>query len=259
MTQLTRTTPRPPAPAAARSRTPLDAPSGPVRIFEPSMAASLPEPARRWLLHAIRPGTALLTSVRLTMHGRIRLGHWCPFQADQLLNPSKGFEWAATARPLGLPVSGADRYHDGRGEMRWRLLGAVPVLSAVGPDITRSAAGRLAAEFVMAPATALSPQVTWEPIDHARARALVAIDGRTHPATLTVAADGALESVALPRWGRPGKGPFAEHPFGVRVHGEATFDGFTILSEASAGWWHGTEHWKDGEFIRFTVDRARYR
>jgi hypothetical protein len=91
-------------------------------------------PVRRW------------SSVQLTMRGHIRLGSsWRPFTAQQVLAPS-GFIWAATARVAGLPVTGFDRYSFGTGQMRWRLLGLVPVMTASGPDVTRSAAGRLAGE-----------------------------------------------------------------------------------------------------------------
>jgi hypothetical protein len=51
------------------------------KAFEPSMVAGLPEPARRWLTHAIAPGTPLWQTVELSMHGQIRLGAWRPFTA----------------------------------------------------------------------------------------------------------------------------------------------------------------------------------
>jgi len=35
--------------------------------------------------------------------------------------------------------------------MRWRLLDLIPVMSADGSDVVRSAAGRLASEIVMIP------------------------------------------------------------------------------------------------------------
>jgi hypothetical protein len=57
------------------------------QAFEPSMAADLPEPARRWLTHAIAPGTQLWQSVELSMRGQIRLGAWRPFTARQVLAP----------------------------------------------------------------------------------------------------------------------------------------------------------------------------
>ena len=45
-----------------------------VETFDPAAIVSLPEPARRWLGHAIAPGTPLWSSVELTMHGQIKLG-----------------------------------------------------------------------------------------------------------------------------------------------------------------------------------------
>src|SRR5690348_12223712 len=44
--------------------------------FDPAMISGFPEPAHRWLRHAIAPGTPLGGSVELTMHGRIKLGRW---------------------------------------------------------------------------------------------------------------------------------------------------------------------------------------
>src|SRR5438067_4432369 len=107
--------------------------------FDPAAITGLPEPARRWLGHAIAPGTPLCSSVELTMHGQIRLGRWRPFTARQVLAPPDGYLWAARVRLAGLPVTGYDRLGPGAGEMRWRLLGLLPVLNESGSDVTRSA------------------------------------------------------------------------------------------------------------------------
>src|SRR5437868_9437446 len=120
-------------------------------IFDSAATMGLPEPARRWLSHAIAPGTPLWGSVELTMHGRIKLGRWRPFTARQVLSPPAGYTWAATARLAGLPVTGYDRLSSGAGEMRWRLLRLFPVLTTAGPDITRSAYGRMAGEIALIP------------------------------------------------------------------------------------------------------------
>jgi hypothetical protein len=77
--------------------------------FDPSTVADLPEPARRWLVHAITPGTPLWRSVTLTMRGKIRIGAWRSFTATQVIAPSEGYVWAATARIFALPVTGFDR------------------------------------------------------------------------------------------------------------------------------------------------------
>jgi hypothetical protein len=226
--------------------------------FEPAMTANLPVPVRRWLNHAIRPGTPLYTTVLLSMRGRIKIGRWWPFEATQILRPLSGFVWAANARVAGVPIRGFDRCRGGDGEMRWRLLGAVPVLSATGPDLTRSASGRLAGEFVLVPAVALSRWVTWEPVDDEHAIAHVDIAGTIHSVTLAVSASGALTTATLPRWGNPDRGAFDEHLFGVEVHREASRGGYTIPVSVSAGWWYGTDRWAEGEFIRFTLNRFEH-
>lgn len=122
---------------------------GPLRErFDPAMLDGLPEPARRWLTHAIAPGTPLWRSGEVSMHGELRLGAWRRFTATQVVSPTAGYIWAARASVFGLPVVGYDRLSSGTAQMRWRLLGLLPVMTAAGPDITRSAAGRLAGELV---------------------------------------------------------------------------------------------------------------
>lgn len=221
--------------------------------FDPAMVAELPEPARRWLSHAIAPGTPLRRSVSLAQHGQIRLGSWRPFRATQVLAPPGGFVWAVATSIMGLPVTGFDRYSQGAGQLRHRLLGLIPLASAEGPDITHAAAGRLASEIVFVPAAGLAGQVRWRPVDEHRATVLVPVGGHTHAVTLTVADSGALESISMLRWARLRREPFRERPFTVVVHEEATFEGYTIPARITAG------YEPDRAFIRLTVDNATYR
>ena len=180
--------------------------------------------------------------------------------SQQKMSAARGFVWAATARMRGLPVTGFDRYSRYTGEMRWMLLGAIPVQTATGLDVTRSAAGRHAAEVLVAlPAAGLSPQVRWQPVDTDRATARIKVGRGFHEVTLTVAADGALTAMAMSRWGQTGDGPFVERVFGADLGAETTFDGFTIPGTGAGGWDYGTPGGAEGQFIRYTVDRAHYR
>jgi hypothetical protein len=115
----------------------------------------------RWLGHAIKPGPPLHRPVMLEMNGRIRLGGWLPFRAVQVHAPPDGHVSAVRARFGPLSISGFDRYDRTAGEMRWRLLGRVPLVTATGPDLDRSAAGRVALDALFIPAVWLSPHVTW--------------------------------------------------------------------------------------------------
>lgn len=224
----------------------LQAPTTGAAGFDPDDVERLPEPARRWLLHAIKPGTPLRRAVVLQTHGTILLGSWLPFYASQVLAPPRGFVWAAQLS--WLPVHGFDRYHRGHGEMRWRLLDMLPMMSGGSAEITLSAAGRLASEFVMTPAAALDDRILWKPVDEHEVMARIPVDGKDFEVTLTIAADGRLEAVRAERW----HGDRFD-TFEVTVDREAAFDGFTIPAELRGAWKSG------GEFIRFTVDDALYR
>jgi hypothetical protein len=227
--------------------------------FHPDLVSGLPAPARRWLVHAIAPGAQLRHAAVFTQHGEIKVGRWQRFEADWALAPLDGFIWAARTHLGPVCIAGFDRFTGGAGEMRWRLFGVVPFIGAGGPDISRSAMGRLAGEFCFVPAVALSPHVGWERIDDHRVAAHLDLKGRDHRVTLTVGRSGALCRVDLERWGDPDHKTFRAHRFTAVFHGgEVSFDGFTIPAQAHAGWWDCPDDCADESFIRFTIDRARY-
>jgi hypothetical protein len=248
-------------PAAARSLRAewarLAAPAPPTSAFDAGLLADLPEPARRCLTSAITPGTPLWSSVQLTMRGRIKLGAWRPFTARQVLATS-GFIWAATARVAGLPVTGFDRYSSGSGEMRWRLLGPIPVLDASGPDVTRSAAGRLAGEVTCWLPTAFA-EASWSAgPDPDSAVATWRIGDHWDAVQLRVGPDGRLGEILLQRWGNPAGQPFGLHPFTVTVDHEDAFDGVSIPSRIRAAWRTGRQP-SEEEFFRAEITGATFR
>ena len=247
-----------PDPAGAQRPRPAGSATPPGR-FADRLTADLPEPARRRLAHAIAPGTPLWQSAELTMRGQIRLGTWRPFTARQVLTPPSGFRWSATARVAGLPVTGYDRYGAGVGRMRWRLLGVVPVMTGSGPDVTRSAAGRLAGEGTCWLPTAFGA-AQWSPgPDPDSAVATWTVGGEDEAVRIHVAADGRPVRFLLQRWGNPDGLPFARHPFGVTVEAERTFAGVTIPSAIRAGWWWGCDGREDGEFFRAEITGVTFR
>ncbi|MGR6999300.1 DUF6544 family protein [Yinghuangia aomiensis] len=128
---------------------------------EPAVLEALPAPAARWLRRVVPTGAVYPSVVEFGLHGRIRIGGWRPFTAVQVLAPNAGYVWAVRTRLLGLPVTGFDRWTRGTGEMRHQVLGRLPLVQAVGPDLTRSALGRLAAESVMWPPAVLDPAIEW--------------------------------------------------------------------------------------------------
>jgi len=228
--------------------------------FEPGQLSGLSEAARRYLEHAIAPGTMLASVVRLSMHGEIKLKRWLPFKAEQVIHADRGMIWKATVRMRGLPIRGSDRLIDGEASMRWRLLGIIPVMTASGPDITRSAAGRLAAESAWLPAVLCRQNVGWTALDPSHPRARFTVHGETIELTQDIDDTGRLTSFNLPRWGNPEGAEFHHVAFGGFVEEEGTFGGYTIPTRLRVGWYFGTARFEpEGEFFRVTLDDASYR
>jgi hypothetical protein len=220
------------------------------------MVAELPEPARRYLIHAIAAGTPLWQSVQVSMTGQIRLGAWRPFTASQVIAPSRGYIWAATARLFGVPVVGYDRLSAGSAEMRWRLLDLIPVMTADGPDVVRSAAGRLASEIVLVP-TAFSG-ATWTAGGPDTAVATWAAGEEQQRVELHLGPSGQLIDLLIQRWGNPNGKPFGRYPFGVNVDQVRTDAGVTTPAVVRAGWWRGNEQQDAGEFFRAHIHTVTF-
>jgi hypothetical protein len=112
----------------------LRAPPGTV-LFDPDSVARLPEPAQRYLRHAIAPGTRLAQSVVVEMQGRIGLqpgADMLPFQASQIRLPN-GLIWKATAEQD--PAKGSDRCVAGEARCTGSW-GIIPLVRASGVDVT---------------------------------------------------------------------------------------------------------------------------
>lgn len=229
--------------------------------FDPALVAELPEPARRYLLHTFAPGAPLATAARLTMHGELRLKQvWYPFEAEQVLSWERGFVWHARAKVKGMPVSGFDRLIDGEGTMRWRLLGVIPFIRAGGPDVARSAAGRMHAEAIWIPAVLFGDDVQWLDGDAAHGSVMIRAHGELTQLVFDLASDGAVDTVSLARWGDIGTGAFHYETFGGRCSDERTFQGVTLPTRYRLGWYFGSERFEpEGEFIRIELDDVTYR
>lgn len=167
-------------------------------------------------------------AVRLRMSGEIRLGAtWYPFRAEQVLTGQDEFVWAATVSMWGLPIVGADEYLGGKGAMRWKLLGLIPVAAAEGPDVSKSALGRMKAE-----------QATW----------------------LFSKPECEEKQVQFWRWGNPEGKEFREEVFGVQFVESRQFGAYRIPSRIRAGWYFGTPKFEtEGEFFRATVEGVEWK
>lgn len=224
----------------------------PVGTFSEAELQDLPEPVKRYFRGAIAPGTALARTAQIRMRGSIKLGRWLPFRGHEIVNPHTGFVW--TAR-VALIISGADSYAAGDGGMDWKLLGLKHLVHAEGPDVSRSAAARGAAEGVWVP-TALLPRfgVEWTAEDERHIQAAWSTAGHPFSMCLRLREDGQVVSVVFDRWGDPDQtGTWGVHPFGGEMDTHGAFGGVTIPTSGRMGWFYGTDRWPESGFFRFHI------
>ncbi|MFV0460003.1 MAG: DUF6544 family protein [Actinomycetales bacterium] len=233
----------------------------PAARFDPESLTDLPAPAQRFLRRALPEQTPLVDSVAVTALGSIRLGStWWAFHSAQVLRAGQGLVWRARVRRGLLRIDGADSYVGGTARLDFRLYRLVPVVREHGPDIDRSAAGRLAAETVAWLPQSLAPQagMRWEPIDDEHALATVVTPAGPIRVQVGVDADGRLRSIRTMRWNSASSPP-GRQAFGGSIDAEfRSQTGIRVAGSGSIGWGFGTDDWPDGLFFHFQLTSTEY-
>jgi hypothetical protein len=212
----------------------------------------LDEPVRRFLEHAAPAGAPPIDGARLIMSGRVRVGSWLPFTAEQQCAPL-AFRWQARVGrgPLA-PLSVVDRFADGAGHTEVRLLGRLRIADARDEDTTRSAAGRAALEAAtFVPASLVGrPEVAWR----AEREDLIVVSWDVPPerpeVRIHIDADGAPRTVSADRWRRSGK-ERGYVPCGCEIHAERRFGDFLVPTSVTVAWWFGTP--REAPFFRAQI------
>jgi hypothetical protein len=230
-------------------------------VFDPTTLRGLPAPAQRFLGRALPAGVRLSSMVELDMEGEIKLGgRWIGFTAEQILRAGVGFVWTPIVGGRFLRFVGADALGPDEARIDFRFHGRIPIVRGSGPDIRRSAQGRLAAETVAWLPQALTPQsgARWTGVDDERAIVTINAAGVDVDVDVAVDRDGRIRSLGLQRWKDAAKPPeFA--PFGGSV--DATFvagNGVRIAGSGTVGWdWH-TPREPDGVCFRYRIRAADF-
>lgn len=229
--------------------------------FDPATLADLPPPAQRLLGGALPSGVALSTRVELSMEGEIELGgRWFPFTAEQILRAGEGFVWSPVVGGRLVRFVGADLLTADDARMEFRLHGLIPVVRAAGPDVRRSAQGRLAAETVAWLPQALTPQLgaRWTPVDDERAIVTLDAAGTDIDVEVVVDGDGRIRRAGLDRWNGSAHPPRLE-PFGASIDSIFTApNGAGLAGSGTAGWDFGTADETDGVFFRYRITAAEF-
>jgi hypothetical protein len=234
--------------------------AAPAGVFDPVQQDGLPEPARRYLLRAIRPGTPLARCVTLEMQGSFLLnGKPLPMTAHQVLAPPAGFVWQARIGRGPGGFAGSDGLAEGRSWTRFRLGGLVPLVRAGGnADHLRSARTRAMMESIWCPAVLLpGAGAVWRQIGPDAAEVHFPTLPDIPPMRMTLDAEGHVREIVAMRWSDANADRrYRLQPFGGRVLESRRFGGFTLPARVELGNLWGTPD--VAPFFRAEVLSARF-
>jgi hypothetical protein len=148
----------------------------PATVITKEMIAGLPDPVQRWLSSSGVIGRTPASTIRLTQRGEMRQrpdGDWVPATAEQVfsVNPP-GFVWRTTMEMMPLvTVLGKDRYSAGHGRMQISAYGLFTIVDGSGEQMDQGTMLRYLAEICWFPTAALSPNLSWTPVDSLTAQA----------------------------------------------------------------------------------------
>ncbi len=153
-------------------------------VLEAGEVAALPAPVRRWLLASGAVGRPRARTVRLVQRGGMRTSPdqaYMPVHARQHFTVDEpGFVWTVDVTMMRVvPVVGRDSFVAGHGRMLIKAAGLVTVADGTGPTFDQGTALRFLGEIVWFPSAAVSPSITWTPVDDRHAQGTIAAGGVT--------------------------------------------------------------------------------
>ncbi|TVR75408.1 MAG: hypothetical protein EA415_04030 [Sphaerobacteraceae bacterium] len=220
----------------------------------------LPAPVQRWLHYSNVVGRERPETVRLKQEGEIRLGPdeaWMPFTAEQYYTTDPpSFIWKIDTSMMSvIPISGRDRYVDGRGNMTIKVASLIPVVDETGEHMDQGTLVRYLNEIFWFPAGAVSEYITWEAIDDNSAKAEMTYGGMTVEATFYFDDEGRPVNMMAPRYQDAGNGEIKWLPWWTPIHEYGEFDGVRMGVAGEAYW---EEDWGDFTYVRLRLLDVEY-
>jgi hypothetical protein len=159
--------------------------------------AGMPVALQTYLRRNGAVGRPRVRNFRARWRGQMRNGAdgpWMEIRAEQvelLDGPARLFHM--TASRFGVPFEALHVYESGSATMRVRIASLLEVVNAHGPEMTRSETVTLFNDMcLLAPASLLDANVSWEPMDDRRVRGTFTNVGNTIRAELSFDAAGDL-------------------------------------------------------------------
>jgi hypothetical protein len=145
--------------------------------------ATLPLSVQRWLERSGVSGNPPVRTVWLTQEASMQMkpgqSKWMDARAEQTFTVDPpGFVWSVEMQMNpAMQIVGRDVFREGRGTMKIRMNGIIPLVDAKGDQIDEGTLQRYLGETVWFPTAALDPRIRWEDAGPNAARATLKVGG----------------------------------------------------------------------------------
>jgi len=179
-----------------------------------------------------------------------------PLDAEQYVTTKPpAFLWHCKMRPFPLVwVSATDQFSQGHGSMHIKLLSAIPVGNAHGPEMDQGELQRYLLEMAWFPTAWLSDAIEWQALDTHSAKATIREPGVTASGVLHVNEHGQLTQLTAQRY-REERGHYQLEPWTAQSNAYQEVEGMRIPTKSEVTW-----HPASGDFtwFRFKITEIEY-
>ncbi|MFN8468372.1 MAG: DUF6544 family protein [Caldilineaceae bacterium] len=204
--------------------------------------ANLPAAVQRYLVFAGAVGKPLVWNYRMRFGGTLRNGpddKWMPMVAHQqsfVSPPARLF--LVEGAMLGVPFDAYHRYVGPAATFQVRAASLVTMVDAHGAEMNHSETVTLFNDmFLLAPATLIAPEITWEELDPFTVRATWTNAGNTVSAVVSFDRTGAITNFVSDERSRTVDGKHYERlRWSTPVSGWHDVDGRKLFGSGEAAW-----------------------
>lgn len=154
------------------------------KIIAKESISGLPKSVQKWLINSGVIGKEAVFNVHLVQDLQLKMKEdqkeWNLAEADQYFTTQPpAFNWNINMRMNSvINVVGRDKFENGNGDMLIKMFSLIPIADASNnKKVNEASLQRYLAEIVWFPSAALSPYITWEPIDDQSAKAIMSFQG----------------------------------------------------------------------------------
>ena len=135
----------------------------------------------------------------------------------------------------GISIRARDKYMNGQGEMKIKILSLVPIVNSTGSEVDQGTLQRWLAEICWFPSAALSSYITWQPMNEHSAMATMTYKGVSGSVIFYFDAKGDILKCMADRFMSSGNQMSLEK-WEVKNTGYAVFHGIRIPAKSEVTW-----------------------